>query len=158
VTLSYSTAPLLANGSFEQLDGEGNAVGWAGGAWSSDPSTQYEACVADGGVDGQKAWRFRGIAGTLNLVTSQDLGQLKPGVAYVLTGQYKSENGAAVSAITYDAGGQEVDYLSQSLPAASAWTPFTWELQLKPHQKATLVPRTGGKGETWFDALKLSRR
>lgn len=156
VTLKFSTAPLLANGSFEQVDVQGNAVGWSPGAWSSDAATKYEEGVAAGGVEGQKAFRFNGLAGSLNMVNAQDVGQLKADVPYVLTGQYKTENGAGVSIITYDAGGKQVDYLTQSLAAAKDWTPFTYEFQLKPHAKATVVPRTGGKGETWFDALKLN--
>lgn len=156
VTLKFSTAPLLANGSFEQVDAQGNAVGWSPGAWSSDAATKYEEGVVDGGVEGKKAFRFNGLAGSLNLVNAQDVGQLKADTPYVATGQYKSENGAGVSVITYDDGGKEVDYLTQSLPAANDWTPFTYEFKLKPHAKATIVPRTGGKGETWFDALKLN--
>ncbi len=155
LTLKFSTAPLLANGSFEELDTEGKPVGWTLGAWSADATTKYEAGVVEGGVAGRRAFRFVGIAGTLNLVLTQQLEPLRPGVPYVLSGQYKSEGGAAVSVIT-QAGGQQAEYLTHSLPPAKDWTPFSYEFQLKPHDSVLIVPRTGSKGETYFDDLKLA--
>ncbi|MCE5238585.1 hypothetical protein LLH23_08840 [bacterium] len=155
LTLKFSTAPLLANGSFEQADSQGSPVGWAPGAWSADAATKYEAGVADGGVAGKKAFRFKGIGGSLNLVLSQQLEPLKVGAPYVLTGQYKTEGSAGISVITTAGGQDKAEYLTHPLPAAKDWTPFTYEFQLKPHQSLMIVPRTGSKGETWFDDLKL---
>lgn len=155
LTLKFSTAPLLANGSFEEVNSEGKPASWAPGAWSSDAATQYESGVADGGVEGKRAFRFKGIGGSLNMVVSQQLEPLKVGVPYVLTGQYKSEGGAAVSVIT-TADGKQAEYLTQGLPAAKEWTPFSYEFQLKPHESLLIVPRTGSKGESWFDDLRLN--
>jgi hypothetical protein len=155
LTLKFSTAPLLANGSFEQADAQGVPTGWAPGAWSADAATKYEAGVQDGGVAGKKAFRFLGIAGSLNLVLSQQLEPLRVGAPYVLTGQYKTEGGAGISVITTAAGKDKSEYLTHSLPAAKEWTPFTYEFQLKEHESLMIVPRTGSKGETWFDDLKL---
>ena len=36
------------------------------------------------------------------------------------------------------------------------WTPFSYEFKLNPHESLLIVPRTGSKGETWFDDLKLN--
>jgi hypothetical protein len=154
VALKFSTAPLLTNGSFEDVDREGKPVAWAPGAWSSDEATKYEAGVLAGGSEGKRAFRFLGVAGSLNMVVSQQLPPLKPGVPYVVSGQYKSEGGGGVSVIT-TADGKQAEYLTQSLPAAKDWTPFSYEFQLKPHESLLIVPRTGSKGETWFDDLKL---
>lgn len=154
LTLKFSTAPLLANGSFEQVDREGKPVAWVPGAWSSDATTKYEAGVMEGGVAGKQAFRIRGLEGALNLVVSQMIDPLKPETRYVLSGQYKTDAGAAVSVIT-TVKGERAEYLTHSLPAAKDWTPFTYEFQLKPHDSVQIVPRTGSKGETWFDDLKL---
>lgn len=154
LSLKFSTAPLLANGSFEQVDSQGNPVAWSPGAWSSDATSKYESGVADGGVAGKKAFRFVGIGGSLNLVLSQQLEPLKVGAPYVLSGQYKSEGGGGISVIT-TADGKQAEYLTHPLPAAKEWTPFSYEFQLKPHESLLIVPRTGSKGETWFDDLKL---
>ncbi|MBU0606944.1 MAG: hypothetical protein KKI08_03620 [Armatimonadetes bacterium] len=155
LTLKFSTAPLLANGSFEQVDNQGNPVGWAPGAWSSDAATKYEAGVMDGGGAGKKAFRFVGVGGSLNLVLTQQLEPLKVGAPYVLTGQYKSEGGAGISVITTAEGKDKSEYLTHPLPAVKEWTPFSYEFQLKAHESLLIVPRTGSKGETWFDDLKL---
>jgi hypothetical protein len=155
ITLKFSTAPLLANGGFEEVDREGQAVGWSPGAWSSDAVTQYEAGAAEGGVEGKRAFRIKGIAGSLNLVVSQQLEPLKTGVPYLLTGQYKSEGGGGISVIT-TAEGKQAEYLTHSLPAAKEWTAFSYEFQLKPHESLLILPRTSSKGETWFDDLKLN--
>ena len=155
LTLKFNTAPLLANGGFEEVDREGKPVGWTPGEWSSDAATKSESGVVEGGIEGKRAFRFIGIAGSLNLVVSQQLEPLKVGVPYLLSGQYKSVGGAAVSVIT-TAEGKQAEYLTQSLPAAQDWTPFSYEFQLKPHESLLIVPRTGSKGETWFDDLRLN--
>lgn len=155
--LAFSTAPLIANGSFEEADNTGKPLAWSPGSWGSDDQTTYEWSVKPGGAVGDKALLVKSTRGG-NLVCSQSIDPLKPGATYVYSGQYKTEGGCSLSVITYDRNGKEVDYLSQGLPAAKDWTPFTWELQVKPHEKATVVVRTGSKGETWFDGVELREK
>lgn len=154
LALRFNTAPLLLNGSFEEVDAAGAPVAWQPGAWSSDAQTKYTIDVKPGGVAGEKALRFEGLAGSLNLVCAQRVDDLKAGQVYVFTGQYKSAAGCALSAIS-NVGGKQLDYLSQGLPASADWKPFAWEFKLQEHEYAQIVVRTGNKGESWFDDLKL---
>lgn len=155
IAATFNTAPLVVNGSFEESDKQNAPVNWVPGAWSSDAATKYECDVRPGGAVGAKALRFLGIAGSLNLVCSQETRDLKSDVTYVYTGQYKSEGGCSISVISSQ-DGKQLDYLSQGFPAAKEWTPFTWEFKLvQPHNSAMVVVRTGSKGETWFDDIKV---
>jgi len=155
LSLKFSTAPLVTNGSFEEADKANAPLAWTGGSWGGDDVTSFEWSVQPGGVAGQKALRVTSTKGG-NLTCNTELDPLKVDTPYVLTGQYKGLGGAAVSIITYDKGGQQVDYLTQSFPAAKEWTPFSYEFKVKPHVKASVVVRTGAKGETWFDDIKLN--
>ncbi len=150
----FNSAPLLGNAGFEEADADGKPVGWSAGAWSSDADTKYDISVKPGGVEGQRALCITGIAGLLNMVCAQRTEELKPGVTYVFSGQYRSEGGCALSAIA-NREGQEVDYFSQDLPAAADWTPFAWEFTLQPHDFALIAVRSGRPGESWFDDLKV---
>jgi hypothetical protein len=155
VTLNFSTAPLVANGSFEEVDNTGKPVAWNPGSWGSDDPTTFEWSVQPGGVAGQKALRVTSTKGG-NLICSNEMDPLKVDTPYVVTGQYKSPQGIGVSIITYDAAGQRPDYLTQNFPAAKDWTPFSYEFVVKPHVKSSVVLRTGSKGETWFDDIRVN--
>lgn len=155
LNLTFSTAPLVTNGSFEEADKANAPLAWTGGTWGGDDVTSFEWSVQPGGVAGQKALRVTSTKGG-NLTCNTELDPLKVDTPYVLTGQYKGLGGGGLSIITYDKGGQQIDYLNQSLPAAKEWTPFSFEFKVKPHVKASVVVRTGAKGETWFDDIKLN--
>lgn len=155
LTLKFSTAPLVANGSFENVDKDNNPIGWSTGSWGSDDPSSYNWTVADGGAVGQKALRVTSTKGG-NLTANQQMDALKPETPYVLTGQYKGAGGAGLSIITYDAAGKQLDYLNKSLPASADWAPFSFEFTVKPHERSSVVVRTGAKGETWFDDVKLN--
>ncbi len=152
--ISFNSAPLLLNAGFEEADEAGKPVNWSPGVWSSDADTKYDISVKPGGAEGEKALCLTGLAGNLNMVCSQRTQDLQSGVTYVYTGQYRSENGCALTAIA-NRGGQEVDYLSLGLPATADWTPFTWEFTLQPHDYALIVVRSGNTGESWFDDLRV---
>ncbi|MHB8997235.1 MAG: carbohydrate binding domain-containing protein [Armatimonadota bacterium] len=155
LTLSFSTAPLVTNGSFEDTDNTGKPLAWNPGSWGSDDPTTFEWSVQPGGIAGQKALRVTSTKGG-NLTCSNEMDPLKPDTPYVVTGQYKSPQGIGVSIITYDSGGERPDYLTQNFPAAKDWTPFSYEFKVKPHVKSSVVLRTGSKGETWFDDIKVN--
>lgn len=154
LTLSFSTAPLVANGSFEEVDNTGKPVAWSTGTWGGDDPTSFEWSVQPGGVAGQKALRVTSTKGG-NLTCANEMDPLKPETPYVVTGQYKSP-GAGVSIITYDKAGARIDYLTHNLPAAKDWTPFSYEFVVKPNVKSSVVLRTGSKGETWFDGIRVN--
>jgi hypothetical protein len=154
VALKFSTAPLVTNGSFEDVESTGKPVAWSPGTWGDDDPTTYKWEVVPGGTAGEKALRVTSTKGG-NLTCSNEMDPLKPGTPYVLTGQYKSA-GAGVSVITYDPTGKQIDYLTQNLPAAKDWTPFSYEFAVKPHVKSSVVLRTGSKGETWFDDIRVN--
>jgi hypothetical protein len=157
--LSFSTAPLVTNGSFEEVDKDNKPIGWSLGPWSSDAATKYEMGTRPGGVQGQRALCIVGLAGSLNLVAAQDIGVLKPGVTYVFSGYYKGEGGANISAISYKQGqSKEVDYIGQSFPPTKDWAPFSWEFQLHEHDRAQIAVRSGFKGETWYDDVKVEEK
>jgi hypothetical protein len=154
VPISFNSAPLLANSGFEEADANGKPVGWSAGAWSSDADTEYDISVKPGGAVGEKALCFTGLAGSLNMVCAQRTEDLRPGVTYAFTGQYRSAGGCALSAIA-NREGKEVDYLSQGLPASADWAPFTWEFTLQEHDFALIAVRAGSLGESWFDDLQV---
>lgn len=155
VRVSFNSAPLLTNAGFEEADADGKPVGWSAGAWSSDAETKYDISIKPGGVEGQHALCITGITGALNMVCAQRTEDLRPGVTYVFTGQYRSQGGCALSAIA-NREGQEVDYFSQALPAVADWTPFVWEFTLQAHDYALIVVRAGSRGESWFDDLRVA--
>lgn len=157
LALKFSTSPIVANGSFEEADETGKPVSWQPGSWGGDDVSSFQIDVQPGGVNGQKALRFSTQKGG-NLVCPQSIDVLKPETPYVFTGQYKTEGGSSLSVITYDEAGKEIDYLNQGLPAAKDWTPFSWEFQVKPHVKATVVLRFGSKGEAWFDDVQVKMK
>jgi hypothetical protein len=154
VSIRFNSAPLLVNAGFEEADAAGKPVGWSAGVWSSDADTKYDISVKPGGVQSEKALCITGLAGSLNMVCAQRTEDLRSGVTYVLSGQYRSEGGCALSAIA-NREGREVDYFSQGLPAVGEWTPFSWEFTLQPHDFALVAVRSGALGESWFDDLKL---
>jgi hypothetical protein len=154
LALRFNSAPIFANGSFEQVDKDNKPVGWVCTAWDSRAETVYEMDVRAGGLKDSKALRIKGVAGNLNLVCYQEPPALLVDKPYVFSGQYKADKAAALSVITRKAGAQ-VQYLTHSLPAAADWTPFSYEFTLQEHDSVMLMLRKGGVGEVWFDDVKV---
>lgn len=154
LALRFNSAPILANGSFEQVDKDNKPVGWNLGAWDSRAETIYEMDVRAGGLKDSNALRIKGVAGNLNLVCYQDSPGLLANKPYVFSGHYKADKAAALSVITRKAGVQ-VQYLTHSLPAATDWTPFSYEFTLQEHDTVMLMLRLGSVGEAWFDDVKV---
>jgi hypothetical protein len=154
VKLSFDSAPILANGDFEQVDKDNKPIHWTCTAWSSGADTVYEMDVREGGLDGGKALRIKGISGSLNLVCFQQPVPLAADKAYVFTGHYKASKAAGLSIITRKTE-VELQYLSHSLPAADEWTPFSFEFTPEDHDSIMLLLRSNGEGEVWFDQVKV---
>lgn len=154
LALKFSTAPLITNGNFEDADNTGKPVAWTPGSWGDDPAGSYEWSLQPGGTAGQKALRLAAKKSG-NFVCYQEIDPLKVDTPYVLSGQCKGP-GCAVSIITYDANGKQLDYLTQGFPAAKEWAPLSYEFKVQPHVKASVVVRSGAIGESWFDDLKLN--
>lgn len=152
MTIAFSTAPLLRNGGFEEVDTEGKPVGWSCSAWSQEPDTKKEFAASDQAHSGERALMIKGIAGSLNLVCGQ-LVPVTPGKKYRLTGHYLADAGGGYLSIIADDKGQYDS--SPKLPAVEGWTEFSWEFTAGEFTTFTLYLRHGGKGTIYYDDVKL---
>ncbi|MFO7945350.1 MAG: hypothetical protein R6V19_00840 [Armatimonadota bacterium] len=155
-TIAFSTAPILRNGGFEQVDKNGNPEFWTTGAWSTKPETEYEIKVVEDGYAG-KCIMIKGIQDPLNLVCGQEV-DLQIGKTYVLTGYFRGEGKAghgSLIARSPDGKGQYDNF--GGLKANGEWMPFEWELTPEQEDATnyTFYVRLSGVGTAYFDDLKL---
>ncbi|MFP3902632.1 MAG: hypothetical protein ACLFWB_00190 [Armatimonadota bacterium] len=155
-TIAFSTAPMLRNGGFEQVDENNNPEFWSTGAWSTKPETEYEIKVVEDGHTG-KCIMIKGIQDPLNLVCGQDV-DLQIGKTYVLTGYYRGEGKAghgSLIARSSEGKGQYDNY--GGLKADGEWMQFEWELTPTDEDATnyTFYVRLSGVGTAYFDDLKL---
>ncbi len=155
VEVRFSTLPLILNGSFEQVTAEGKAANWSFGTWSSNAETKYKMEVVEGGVAGRRALRMEGLAGSLNMVCSQTTYDVTSGGEFVVTGSYRTDGGCGLSILAYDAGGKELLYDTRGLKPTKQWTAFREEFKVPPNARVVIAPRSGSKGVSWFDDLKM---
>jgi len=154
LAVSFSTEPLLANGSFERAGDEKCPAKWSCGDWGSDAETKYEIARTEGGRTGDYCLMLHGSAGKLNVICYQYV-DLIAGQTYVLRGYHRGAGGGYASMISR-AGGEDVQYLNMSrLPASEDWTPFEWEFAVEQHDSAMIVLRTTSKGQIYFDDVTL---
>ena len=153
--VTFSTAPLVANGSFEEGETGKCPAGWSCGDWGHDADTKYEIARAEGGRTGEHCLMLHGMAGKLNVICYQNVDFIE-GRTYLLQGYHRGAVGGYASMITR-AGGKDVQYLNMpSLPEAEEWTPFKWEFTVEAHDSAMIVLRTTAKGQTYFDDVSLA--
>jgi len=158
--ISFTTAPLLANGDFEQADPQGRPLHWSTSTWSQNAETKAEFKVVDGGRSG-KCLMIYGIAGSLNLVCGQPV-DIIPGATYVLSGYYRNDAklGSASLIAENQATGKQDQYDSMpALQQADDWTAFSWEFTAREDNTSfDLYLRSGGAGKVYFDDIKLERK
>ncbi len=155
--VTFSTEPLVANGSFERAGDEKCPAKWSCGDWGSDAETKYEIARTEGGRTGDYCLMLHGRAGKLNVVCYQYV-DLIAGQMYVLRGYHRGAGGGYASMISR-AGGKDVQYLNMSrLPAVEEWTPFEWEFPVDEHESAMIVLRTTSKGQIYFDDVTLAAK
>ncbi len=153
--VTFSTAPLLANGSFEEGETGKCPARWSCGDWGHDAETKYEIARADGGRTGEHCLMLHGTAGKLNVIVHQSV-DLIEGRTYLLQGYHRGAAGGYASMITR-AGGKDVQYLNMPrLPEAEEWTPFKWEFTVEAHDSAMIVLRTTANGQIYFDDVSLA--
>lgn len=156
VTLQFSTAPILRNAGFEQVDDKGNPEFWSTGAWSVEADTEYEIDVVEDGHTG-KCLMIKGIAGSLNLVCGQTV-DLILGKTYVLTGYYRGEGKTGHGSLIARGPGGKGQYDNYSgLTASEEWQEFSWEITPTDEdaEDFTFYVRLSGVGTAYFDDLVL---
>ncbi len=156
----FSTAPIIANGDFEQADANGAPLHWSTGTWSATAETKAEFKVVDGGRSG-KCLMLNGIAGNLSLVCGQPV-ELVRGATYLLSGYYKTDANRGYASLIGSAGKITKDCQYDSMPGlktATDWTPFEWEVTAAEACDGwTIYLRSGGPGAIYFDDVKLEQQ
>ncbi len=157
--ISFTTAPLLANGDFEQADPKGGPLHWTTSTWSQNAETKAEFKVVDGGRSG-KCLMIHGIAGSLNLVCGQAL-DIIPGATYVLSGYYKNDANLGTASVigkNKETGKQDQYDGMPGLQQADDWTPFSWEFTAREDNTGFNLYLRSGAGKVYFDDVKLERK
>lgn len=155
VTVRFSTAPLLANGGFDDVDPRGAPRHWTTSTWSATPETKAEfTCISEGRTG--NALLIRGVAGPLNLVCGQSV-DLLPGRTYILSGYYRNDCNAGHASIIAGCNGKQDQYDNMPpLRHSPDWHPFTWEFTTKSdNSDFRLYVRSTSQGNVYFDDLKL---
>lgn len=153
----FSTAPLLRNAGFNELDKDGKPLNWSFGSWDSGDPSEYEISIAkDQGRSGN-ALKLVGTSGRLNMVVGQPV-DLVAGQTYILSGYYKNTaRGGYASLMGTKTTAEKAQY-SNTTPLAQAddWTPFAWELTAEEgNNNYMLYLRSTSVGTVYFDDLVL---
>jgi len=156
--LTFTTAPLLINGDFEQANSAGAPTGWRIAAWGVNAETTYETKVVKGAGRTGGGLKMTGIAGNIHLVVGQQV-NVVPGNTYVFSGYYKTAGNetAFVSLFGKQEGELKQQYVtSPNFPAAADWTPFSWEVVPEPgHPLFEVFCCSKFRGDAYFDDLQL---
>ncbi len=156
--LTFSTAPLLRNGGFEELEDNGRPQHWSFGSWHSGEATDYEISIAKGEGRSGNALKFVGISGRLNMVVGQTV-DFVPGRTYILSGYSKGDcRGGYASLIGKAIGDAKAQYDNTSpCQQADDWTPFAWEITPAENNKNFIIYlRSTSKGTVYMDDIKLT--
>ncbi len=158
--LTFTTAPLLRDGGFEELDDEGKLKHWSFGSWHSGEASDYEISIARGEGRSGNALKFVGISGRLNMVVGQSV-DLVTGRTYILSGYSKGDcNGGYVSLIGKATGDAKAQYDNTSAcKQADDWTPFSWEITPAENNKNYIIYlRSTSKGTVYMDDIELEAK
>ncbi len=158
--LTFTTAPLLRDGGFEELDDKGKPKHWSFGSWHSGEASDYKISIAKGEGRSGNALKFVGITGRLNMVVGQPV-DLVPGRTYILSGYSKGDcNGGYASLIGKAVGDAKAQYDNTSpCKQADDWTPFSWEITPAESNKNFIIYlRSTSKGTVYMDDIKLQAK
>ncbi len=153
--LSFDTIPLVKNGDFEEVAGDGTAKHWYSDAWSLSQDTKYEFSAARGAGRSGNALKITGIAGSCSLLARQQP-PLVPGKTYVFSGYYKSDATNAGVLLYALADGKNIQHEGEQFPPVEEWTAFEWEFTMKGGaNRIYIYLRSSGHGTTYYDDVEL---
>jgi hypothetical protein len=156
VSFTFTSGPLVKDGSFEELKADGSPVQWTTSMWSTDDKTKAELKVVEGGHTGRHCAELDGREGSLNLLFGQRV-PLAPGHKYRVSLLYQASGAGGFLSMINDSQDEATkQYLSSAhLAAAQEWTAFQWEFGTKPSAGYTLYLRNAAPGLVRYDDVVL---
>ena len=156
VDVSYTSGPnLISNASIEELDSDGNAIGWSTQTHGGNADYAIDTEVARTGKNSLRVSSRRGAdAGFRTFV------DVRPGTQYVLSGWVKTDDVAGAQGALYNVHGlNREDGGTPAINKTSEWQEVSIPFNSGSRDRIQINALFGGwgmsRGTAWFDDVYL---